>query len=161
MTYFLASQIFDNFIHLDLDMTIFKPLEINNNFDFTVFYKDDSIYYKEYNKKQFLDYIPNEISVTPEIFYNMAIFGGNSKSIYDYSQKSLNFILNERNKRFFCNKDYFNTFDQSIFAEQFYFSSYAKYNKLNVNTILLNTAGNLEFSIEVSNKKDIILHSKK
>jgi len=161
MTYFLASQMFDNFIHLDLDMTIFKPLEINNNSDFTVFYKDSSIYYKEYNKKEFLDYIPNEISITPEIFYNMAIFGGNSKSIYDYCQKSLDFILNERNKKFFCNVDYFNTFDQALFAEQFYFSSYVNYNKLNVNTILLNTPGSPEFSMEVDNKKDIILHSKK
>ena len=30
---------------------------INNNSYFTVFYKDSSIYYKEYNKKQFLDYL--------------------------------------------------------------------------------------------------------
>ena len=58
-------------------------------------------------------------------------------------------------------KDYFNTFDQSIFAEQFYFSSYVKYNKLNVNTVLLNTAENPEFSMEMNNKKDIFLHSKK
>lgn len=119
LTYNIASKKHESFIHIDADFFMFEPLDKNFlNSEILVHNTESSRIYKFDEIKKNCDYLPEEIHVIPNKMYNMSIFGGKSEIIKLYSQKSLDFVLSEKNLNYFTNEIFFDTFTQAMIAEQ-------------------------------------------
>ena len=122
-------ELYENFYHIDQDVFIFNPLELENiNHNIIVQSREGSDrYYKMPLLKKHCSFLPSIFNIeTPSTFYNMGFFGGKSSSLLPVVKDCLEFIYHPENINFFTKKEHFDGICQAILAEQGFFGYYVK-----------------------------------